>query len=202
MHIMQCDEGLQSSFLDTFRRVLEESTANQASCVAAGLLSLLLDWFGEEQDEGLMTKVAHLMQMIGGHSITGKDIRRIFSLLRSTKDGCRPRHGALLLNILQGMLIGEGPTAFFELSGRNSVSMIGSGNSSRCLSSVSFVRAESGVVIIYHAYFGLILSSLVLKRAYLYKHQFAGQAIGVSHFPVGQEWSPSLHLTKGRSIQT
>eukprot|EP01018_Ginkgo_biloba_P014188 Gb_28819 [translate_table: standard] len=116
----KCNETLQCYGLEMFHHLLEESTANRASCVRAGLLSLLLDWFGTEESDLLILKLGQLIQMIGGHSITGKDMRKVFALLRSTKDGARPRHSTLLLNTVQGMLKEEGPTVFFELNGRDS----------------------------------------------------------------------------------
>lgn len=118
--LQKCEAGDQVFGLDIFHTLLEESTANRSSCVRAGLLIVLLDWFAMEQSESLVVKVAQLMQMIGGHSISGKDMRRIFALLRGTKDGSRPRHGTLLLQILRGMLKESGPAVFFELSGRDS----------------------------------------------------------------------------------
>lgn len=119
---MQCNEFDQVYGLDTFQLLLEESTANRAACVRAGLLSLLLQWFAKEPEVALIVKLGHLMKMIGGHSISGKDMRSIFALLRSSKDGLRPRHGTLLLRIFQGMLKEQGPAVFFDLSGRDSVS--------------------------------------------------------------------------------
>lgn len=118
--LQHCEIEEQLKGLDTFNCLLRESTANQASCVRAGLLIVLLDWFAVELKEPLVVKVAQLMQMIGGHSISGKDLRKIFALLRGTKDGSRPRHGTLLLQILQGMLKESGPAVFFELSGKDS----------------------------------------------------------------------------------
>ncbi|KAL2652898.1 hypothetical protein R1flu_021026 [Riccia fluitans] len=114
------DEQEQCRGLDTFFRLLEDSTANQAACVRSGLLSFLLDWFAVAQSDLLVIKLAQLVQMIGGHSISGKDMRRIFSLLRSTNDQPKPQHSTILLKVLQGMLKEEGPAVFFEMSGRDS----------------------------------------------------------------------------------
>ncbi|XP_057837661.2 BEACH domain-containing protein B isoform X1 [Cryptomeria japonica] len=118
--LRQCNEKMQCNGLDTFLCLLEESTANCASCVRAGLLSFLLDWFSTEENSTLISKIGQLIQIIGGHSITGKDIRKVFALLRSTEDGARPSHSSLLLNTVQGMLKDEGPAVFFELNGRDS----------------------------------------------------------------------------------
>ncbi len=46
----------------------------------------------------------------------------IFSPLQSTKDGLRPWHGVLVLQIPWGMLKEQNPAVFFELSGKDSVS--------------------------------------------------------------------------------
>jgi hypothetical protein len=119
---LQCEEQDQLNGLDTFHQSLKESTANRAACVRAGLLTVLLDWFAMEHKECLVVKLAQIMQIIGGHSTSGKEMRIIVSLLRSTKDGFRPRHGILLLQILRGMLKEQSPAVFFELSGKDSVS--------------------------------------------------------------------------------
>lgn len=144
--LQHCDEEEKLNGLDTFHRLLEESTANQAACVRAGLLSVLLDWFALEQTELLLMKMAQLIRMIGGHSISGKDMRRIFALLRSTKDGSRPHHGTLLLQSLQGMLKEQGPAVFFELSGHDSgiaVRMRSRRPSNRGYSFCCWVRVEN-----------------------------------------------------------
>lgn len=98
-----------------------ESTANKASGAKAGLLSLLLDWFGSEYNGNIIAKLAILIETLGRHSISGKDMRRIFSLLRSAKTGSKPMHRKILLKVVQGILREEGPAAFFDLSGKDSV---------------------------------------------------------------------------------
>jgi hypothetical protein len=51
-----------------------------------------------------------IMQIItGGHSTSGKEMQIIVSLLQSTKDGLRPWHGVLLLQIPWGMLKEQNP---------------------------------------------------------------------------------------------
>lgn len=122
--LRQCCETLQSFGLLTFHRILEESTANRAACVKAGLLSLLLDWFGVAVNDSLITKLAVLIEAVGRHSISGKDMRRIFSLLRNVNQLSKPKHRKILLSVVQGMLKEEGPAVFFELSGKDSGIMI------------------------------------------------------------------------------
>lgn len=105
-----------------FQQLLRDSISNRASCVRAGMLTFLLDWFGQDNNEDVIVKIAQLIQVIGGHSVSGKDIRKIFALLRSEKVGKQRRYCSLLMASILSMLTEKGPTAFFDLSGNNSVS--------------------------------------------------------------------------------
>ncbi|XP_031393123.1 BEACH domain-containing protein B isoform X2 [Punica granatum] len=113
-------ESLCHHGLNLFQILLRDSLSNQASCVRAGMLSFLLDWFSQEENDSIIMKIAQLIQVIGGHSISGKDIRRIFALLRSEKIGARQQYCSLLLTSVLSMLNEKGPTAFFDLSGIDS----------------------------------------------------------------------------------
>lgn len=86
------------------------------------MLNFLLDWFGQDNNDGIIVKIAQLVQVIGGHSVSGKDIRKIFALLRSEKVGRQKRYCSLLMASILSMLSEKGPTAFFDMSGNNSVS--------------------------------------------------------------------------------
>ncbi|GBG71675.1 hypothetical protein CBR_g9089 [Chara braunii] len=118
--LRKCDVNLQLEGLDTFQALLDECTSNRACCVRAGLVGILLEWFPSIEDDILLDKVAILVRMSGGHSVSGKDMRVVFGLLRSTREGCRPRHATALLRTLQSMVAGEGPAVFYEFSGRES----------------------------------------------------------------------------------
>lgn len=106
-----------------FLELLRDSLSNQASCVRAGMLDFLLDWFSQENCESIIWKISPLIQVIGGHSISGKDIRKIFALLRSERAG-RQHTSSLLLTSMLTMLNEKGPTAFFDLNGVDSVSPV------------------------------------------------------------------------------
>lgn len=103
--------------------LLTDSLSNQASCVRAGMLDFLLNWFSQENCETIIWKISRLIQVIGGHSISGKDIRKIFALLRSKRAG-QQHSSSLLLTSMLKMLNEKGPTAFFDLNGVDSVSAI------------------------------------------------------------------------------
>lgn len=109
--------------LNLFLQLLNESISSRASCVKAGTLNFLIDWFSQEEDDGVVVKLAQLIQVTGGHSISGKHIRKIFGLLRSEKVGGQ-QYSSLLLTSILSMLNEKGPTAFFDLSGNNSVSSV------------------------------------------------------------------------------
>eukprot|EP00271_Cylindrocystis_brebissonii_P011984 TRINITY_DN3000_c2_g1_i1.p1 TRINITY_DN3000_c2_g1~~TRINITY_DN3000_c2_g1_i1.p1 ORF type:complete len:2905 (-),score=592.76 TRINITY_DN3000_c2_g1_i1:326-8950(-) len=112
---------IEVSQLAIFERILEESTANCASCVRAGLMGLLLQWLAEMEGlAALEVSVSRLVQIVGSYSMSGKDLRTVFSLLRSTKEGYRPRHEQQLLRTLQAMVKEDGPPVFFELNGVDS----------------------------------------------------------------------------------
>lgn len=101
-----------------FLHLMRDSLSNQASCVRAGVLDFLLNWFSQENTETIVSKISQLIQVIGGHSISGKDIRKIFALLR-----CGLQHSrSLLLTSMSTMLNEKGPTAFLDLNGVDSVS--------------------------------------------------------------------------------
>jgi len=86
------------------------------------MLDFLLNWFSQEDNDSVIFQIAQLIQAIGGHSISGKDIRKIFALLRSEKVGMRRQYCSVLLTSLLSMLHEKGPTAFFDLDGIDSVS--------------------------------------------------------------------------------
>ncbi|KAK6245788.1 hypothetical protein SCA6_008878 [Theobroma cacao] len=118
--LQKSSESLRHYGLSVFQQLLRDSLSNRASCVAAGMLNFLLDWFVEEDDDSVILKIAQLIQVIGGHSISGKDIRKIFALLRSEKVGTQQQYCSLLLTTVLSMLNEKGPTAFFDLNGNDS----------------------------------------------------------------------------------
>uniref|UniRef100_J3L9U4 BEACH domain-containing protein n=2 Tax=Oryza brachyantha TaxID=4533 RepID=J3L9U4_ORYBR len=111
---------LQHYGLAVLQQLLKGSITNRSSCFKAGFLSFLLDWFSVEQTDDTVVKIVELIQIIGGHSICGKDIRKIFALLRDEKIGVKQKHNSLLLTSLSHMLKEKGPEAFFEFSGHDS----------------------------------------------------------------------------------
>ncbi|CAK7347274.1 unnamed protein product [Dovyalis caffra] len=118
--LQKSSDYLRHYGLNMFQQLLRDSISNRASCVRAGMLNFLLDWFSQEDNDSTILKIAQLIQVIGGHSISGKDIRKIFALLRSEKVGTRQQYCSLLLTTVLSMLNEKGPTAFFDFNGNDS----------------------------------------------------------------------------------
>ncbi|XP_027772213.1 BEACH domain-containing protein B isoform X3 [Solanum pennellii] len=115
--LQKSSDSSRNQGLDIFLQLIRDSMSNQASCVKSGMLNFLLDWFPQEGKDTVVLKIAQLIQVIGGHSISGKDIRKIFALLRSEKVGSHQQYSSLLLTSMLSMLNEKGPTAFFDLNG-------------------------------------------------------------------------------------
>ncbi|KAL6873753.1 hypothetical protein ACP4OV_013835 [Aristida adscensionis] len=118
--LQKSSTSLQHYGLVVLHQLVKQSIANRTSCFRAGLLSFLLDWFSVEEKDDTVIGIAELIQIIGAHSICGKDIRKIFALLRNDKIGAKQQHTSLLLTSLSHMLKEKGPEAFFELTGYDS----------------------------------------------------------------------------------
>ncbi|KAK2659945.1 hypothetical protein Ddye_006478 [Dipteronia dyeriana] len=118
--LQKSSDSLQHYGLNVIQQLLRDSISNRASCVKAGMLHFLLDWFSKEDNDSVILQIAQLIQSMGGHSISGKDIRKIFALLRSEKVGTRQQYCSLLLSTVLSMLNEKGPTAFYDLNGNDS----------------------------------------------------------------------------------
>ncbi|VAI79870.1 BEACH domain-containing protein B-like isoform X1 [Triticum dicoccoides] len=118
--LQKSSTSLQHYGLVVLQQLLKQSITNRTSSFRAGLLSVLLDWFSIEEKDDTVSVIAELIQIIGAHSICGKDIRKIFALLRSEKISAKQKHTSLLLRSLSHMLKEKGPEAFFEFSGHDS----------------------------------------------------------------------------------
>ena len=115
---------MRNEGLNIFLHLLRDSISNRASCVRVGTLGFLLDWFPCEDNDSVVLKIGQLIQVTGGHSVSGKEIRKIFALLRSEKVGTRQQYCSLLLTNISSMLNEKGPTAFFNFDGLDSVSLV------------------------------------------------------------------------------
>ncbi|KAL4566093.1 hypothetical protein LXL04_030203 [Taraxacum kok-saghyz] len=118
--LQKSSDSMRNEGLNIFLHLLRDSISNRASCVRVGTLGFLLDWFPCEDNDSVVLKIGQLIQVTGGHSVSGKEIRKIFALLRSEKVGTRQQYCSLLLTNISSMLNEKGPTAFFNFDGLDS----------------------------------------------------------------------------------
>ncbi|XP_023750494.1 BEACH domain-containing protein B isoform X2 [Lactuca sativa] len=118
--LQKSSDSMRNEGLNMFLHLLRDSISNRASCVRVGTLSFLLDWFPCEDNDSVVLKIGQLIQVTGGHSVSGKEIRKIFALLRSERVGTRQQYCSLLLTNISSMLNEKGPTAFFNFDGNDS----------------------------------------------------------------------------------
>ncbi|KAM0051171.1 hypothetical protein Hdeb2414_s0007g00233431 [Helianthus debilis subsp. tardiflorus] len=122
--LQKSSESMRNEGLNIFLHLLRDSISKRVSCVRVGLFSFLLDWFPYEDNDSVVLKIGQLIQVTGGHSVSGKEIRKIFSLLRSEKVGTRQQYCLVFLTNISSMLNEKGPTAFFNFYGHDSVSFL------------------------------------------------------------------------------
>ncbi|XP_039844468.1 uncharacterized protein LOC120704225 isoform X3 [Panicum virgatum] len=118
--LQKSSASLQHYGLVILQQLLKQSITNRTSCFRAGLLSFLLDWFSIEEKDDTVIEIAQIIQILGAHSICGKDIRKIFALLRCEKIGAKQERASSLLTSLSHMLKEKGLEAFFEFTGHDS----------------------------------------------------------------------------------
>jgi hypothetical protein len=101
-------EGAVQRFIMALFAVLIDNNApiiNLASCLQpeSNLLDLLLDLF-PSFDTDLQTLACGLLKVLGKHSITVSQLKKIFRMLQS-RGKCRPPYTALLLSSLKAMVV-------------------------------------------------------------------------------------------------
>ncbi|EPS68659.1 hypothetical protein M569_06109, partial [Genlisea aurea] len=118
--LQKSNDALLQYGLQLFHNMLRDSLSNRESCVRAGMLEFLLDWIATDDSNAVLLKISPLIEVVGGHSISGKDIRKMFAMLRG-EGICLPEHSrSAILSSMLMMMNEKGPSAFFDLSGIDS----------------------------------------------------------------------------------
>ncbi|KAK9824084.1 hypothetical protein WJX72_007613 [[Myrmecia] bisecta] len=113
--LREAEPAVQEWGLGVWGRLLQGSMANLAACDGSGVNGMLVDWFAASADDlGLQTHIAALLQITGAYSISGRDLRAIFALLRKDAGGQVAPHALPLLRMLCVMARHKGPSAFFD----------------------------------------------------------------------------------------
>lgn len=117
-----CDILHQAHILEQLKQMLVGNLQNQsvANATEPGVLDMLLDLFQNDFcTEGVQRGLLELVEILGSHSITVRQLRRLFRLLQS-RGVYRPAYSWRLLQALQNMLHYGAITGTFVFSGEQS----------------------------------------------------------------------------------
>lgn len=109
----------QHHLLETLILLVSRSVRNLSLCCKAGLFSQLLDLLLSLHQRQLLNKVANLLEMLGTHQTTPKEVKKLFHML--TIESVAP----MILSSTQQMILTTvgGPRVFFDLDGSTSVTI-------------------------------------------------------------------------------
>ncbi|EFC50489.1 predicted protein [Naegleria gruberi] len=121
---MHCELSYISSLVAKFSCLVQKSTNNRNICCSVGLISSLLDLltrFEKESfsEEKTVSDIVNLIETIGRHSITVKELKGFLGLIKRQSDRDQSDFLALLLKALKNMTQSS-PDAFFDFNGTNS----------------------------------------------------------------------------------
>ena len=121
-------ETYQLSILSNFITLVARHPLNQSICCRELLIFNLLDLIPIlSKESSLLSKAFSLIEILGTHSITVKELKRLFLLLKSEPGNFRPIVQLRLMKTLQFMSLSvakTSPQTFFDLNGKNSALII------------------------------------------------------------------------------
>jgi len=111
----------QMEWFRYLEKIVARGTQNQAACCKINFVDSLLELFCTFKTRKLKKLTINLIASIGRHSITVRQLKRLFAEMKSHEDGgSRPEYVSDFLESLINMTRGEGPGNFFYFDGRNS----------------------------------------------------------------------------------
>lgn len=119
--ILELPRVAAQDMLKTFTQIVEKCPLNQNLCCAQNLIHHLLGMISElKKDMGMMCGIISLIEVLGTHSITVKELKRLFLLLKSEEGDFRHVAQTILMKALQFMALSRSlaPASFFDLDGR------------------------------------------------------------------------------------
>ncbi|EGG24619.1 BEACH domain-containing protein [Cavenderia fasciculata] len=119
-------EPLQHKILDTFTPIVLKCTTNQSVCCNCHLIYHLLETINEKNNQtmGVTTKILVLVQNLGDHSVSVRELKKLFTLLKTEQgDIYRPPTTSALLSTLQTIAVSRnpGPSVYFDFDGHDSL---------------------------------------------------------------------------------
>eukprot|EP01133_Synstelium_polycarpum_P008387 gene8387-9862_t len=114
---------LQHLVLDTFTPIVLKCTTNQSVCCNCHLIFHLLEAIHvPDQPMAITTKLLQLVQYLGCHSVSVRELKKLFGLLKSDAGDHRPPTTSVLLGTLQNIAVSRnpGPSVYFDFDGKES----------------------------------------------------------------------------------
>eukprot|EP01132_Coremiostelium_polycephalum_P009076 gene9076-11116_t len=113
---------LQRKILDTFTPIVQKVTTNQSVCCNCHLIYHLIEAIHKDQPMDITARIFQLIQELGYHSVTVRELKRLFGLLKSEPGDFRPRTTSVLLETLQNISVSRnpGPQVYFDFDGKDS----------------------------------------------------------------------------------
>jgi hypothetical protein len=107
--------------IESVLSMLTKSTLNLSCACEVGLADVVLDVFPLVSEEVVQQQLIQVLQTLGTHSLTVKQLKRFFGLMKvDPKDSSRPHYNPWLLDALQNMKCKDRPANFFYFDGSHS----------------------------------------------------------------------------------
>ncbi|GAA6086427.1 neurobeachin isoform X1 [Tachysurus ichikawai] len=116
-----CQVTCQAEIWSMFTAILRKSMRNLQTCTEVGLIQLVLLRMSSV-DDMIADLLADMLGVLASYSITVKELKMLFSMLRG-EGGLWPRHAVKLLTVLNQMPQRHGPDAFFNFPGRSAAAI-------------------------------------------------------------------------------
>ncbi|GAM18020.1 hypothetical protein SAMD00019534_011950 [Acytostelium subglobosum LB1] len=120
---------LQRHALDTITHIVQKCTTNQLICCNCHLIYHLLcaidaiSGSAQQPPMDITSKILHLVQTLGLHSVNVRELKKLFRLLKSDGTGGRRLSTtSVLLSTLQNIAVSRnpGPQVYFDFDGKSS----------------------------------------------------------------------------------
>ena len=114
---------LADEMIEKFSSIVRKSPRNQSICCDKELIYSILNIIQDlKRDIPTLTALVGLLEMLGSHSITVKELKKQFLLMKSEPGDFRPLAQSRLLKALQFMALsrGKSPMSFFDFDGNSS----------------------------------------------------------------------------------
>lgn len=109
--MMYLSKSDKEAFFVTLKTMVGKSTHNKSACCKINLIDTLLDLFPKFADTDLQRHAIELITQVGRHSMSVKELKRVFGLLKSNTEGARPAYVPDFLESLTKMSTSSGPRA-------------------------------------------------------------------------------------------